>query len=116
LDKINIDKPILIGRMAKVSNGLLRSQNANAPYVILTKVRYSDRDVEVSIPHVAKYKDFVPVLVDDIISTGRTMIETIGHLNRNETPICIGVHAVFAENVSGTKRFWRQILLQHDST
>jgi ribose-phosphate pyrophosphokinase len=48
--------------------------------VILTKVRYSDRDVEVSIPHVAKYKDFVPVLVDDIISTGRTMIETI-HLN-----------------------------------
>jgi ribose-phosphate pyrophosphokinase len=49
--------------------------------VILTKVRYSDRDVEVSIPHVAKYKDFVPVLVDDIISTGRTMIETIGHLN-----------------------------------
>jgi ribose-phosphate pyrophosphokinase len=50
-------------------------------HVILTKVRYSDRDVEVSIPHVAKYKDFVPVLVDDIISTGRTMIETIGHLN-----------------------------------
>lgn len=49
--------------------------------MILTKVRYSDRDVEVSIPHVAKYKDFVPVLVDDIISTGRTMIETIGHLN-----------------------------------
>jgi ribose-phosphate pyrophosphokinase len=48
--------------------------------VILTKVRYGDRDVEVSIPHVAKYKDFVPVLVDDIISTGR-MIETIGHLN-----------------------------------
>jgi ribose-phosphate pyrophosphokinase len=52
--------------------------------VILTKVRYSDRDVEVSIPHVAKYKDFVPVLVDDIISTGRTMIETIGHLNNAE--------------------------------
>jgi ribose-phosphate pyrophosphokinase len=49
-------------------------------HVILTK-GYSDRDVEVSIPHVAKYKDFVPVLVDDIISTGRTMIETIGHLN-----------------------------------
>jgi ribose-phosphate pyrophosphokinase len=54
--------------MAKVSNGLLRSQkNANA--VILTKVRYGDRDVEVSIPHVAKYKDFVPVLVDDIDRT-----------------------------------------------
>jgi hypothetical protein len=38
-----------------VSNGLLRSQKMLAN-VILTKVRYSDRDVEVSIPHVAKYK------------------------------------------------------------
>jgi phosphoribosylpyrophosphate synthetase len=84
--------------------------------VILTKVRYSDRDVEVSIPHVAKYKDFVPVLVDDIISTGRTMIETIGHLNNAGTPICIGVHAVFAENLSGTKILAPgNYYLQHDS-
>jgi ribose-phosphate pyrophosphokinase len=31
LDKINIDKPILIGPMAKVSNGLLRSQKMLMP-------------------------------------------------------------------------------------
>jgi ribose-phosphate pyrophosphokinase len=76
------------------------AKNANAPYVILTKVRHGDSDVEVSIPHLEKYKDYVPVLVDDIISTGRTMIETISHLKNAgmKPPICIGVHAVFAKN------------------
>ncbi|MFT4983242.1 MAG: ribose-phosphate pyrophosphokinase [Flavobacterium sp.] len=99
--KHHIDKPILIGPDSESEQWVAEvAKNANAPYMILTKVRYSDRDVEVSIPHVAKYKDFVPVLVDDIISTGRTMIETIGHLNNAgmKPPICIGVHAVFAEN------------------
>ena len=40
------------------------------------------------------------MLVDDIISTARTMIETIQHLNNAEmkSPICIGVHAVFAND------------------
>ena len=39
-----------------------------------------------------------PVLVDDIISTGRTMIETLNHLRaaQMKPAICIGVHAVFA--------------------
>jgi hypothetical protein len=37
------------------------------------------------------------------------MIETIGHLNNAGMKLpSIGVHAVFAENASGTKRFWRQ--------
>jgi ribose-phosphate pyrophosphokinase len=38
------------------------------------------------------------VLVDDIASTGRTMIETIGHLKRAgmPSPVCIAVHGVFA--------------------
>jgi ribose-phosphate pyrophosphokinase len=42
--------------------------------------------------------DYTPVLVDDIISTGHTMIETIGHLRKlnMKAPVCIGVHAVFA--------------------
>jgi ribose-phosphate pyrophosphokinase len=80
--------------------------------VILTKVRYSDRDVEVSIPHVAKYKDFVPVLVDDIISTGRTMIETIGHLNNaGMKPLFVLAYMPFLKNVSGTKRFCARKLL-----
>jgi ribose-phosphate pyrophosphokinase len=64
----------------------------------LQKVRSGDKDVKVSVPHVAKYKDYTPVLVDDIISTGRTMIQTIVHLDnaKMKKAICIGIHGVFA--------------------
>ena len=39
-----------------------------------------------------------PVLVDDIISTAHTMIETVQHLRvaGMAPPVCIGVHPVFA--------------------
>lgn len=44
-----------------------------------------------------KYRKYTPVLVDDIISTARTMIATIKHLKKAgmNLPVCIGVHAVF---------------------
>lgn len=39
-----------------------------------------------------------PVLVDDIISTGHTLLETLAHLRRAglPAPVCVGVHAVMA--------------------
>lgn len=99
--KNNIVTPILIGPDGESEQWVSEvAKNANAPYIILTKIRRGDRDVEVSIPHFDTYKNHIPVLVDDIISTGRTMIETIGHLKTAgmKPPVCIGVHAVFAEN------------------
>ena len=40
------------------------------------------------------------MLIDDIVSTGHTMMETISHLKNINMPIpvCIGVHAVFAND------------------
>ena len=72
---------------------------AESPFVVLEKVRRGDRDVDVSVPQVDRWRERTPVLVDDIISTGRTMIETVGHLRRAglRPPVCVGVHAVFAE-------------------
>lgn len=99
--KYNIATPILIGPDGESEQWVSEvAKNANAPYMILTKIRHGDRNVEVSIPHFDLYKDYTPVLVDDIISTGRTMIETIAHLKTAgmKPPICIGVHAVFAGN------------------
>lgn len=99
--KTNIATPILIGPDGESEQWVSEvAKKANAPYLILTKIRHGDRDVKVSIPHIEIYKHHVPILVDDIISTGRTMIETIGHLkNAGMKPaICIGVHAVFAGN------------------
>jgi ribose-phosphate pyrophosphokinase len=97
----NIENPILIGPDEESEQWVsMVANNADAPFRVLKKIRHGDSDVEVSIPDVAHYKDATPVLVDDIISTGRTMIETIGHLKKEgmKPPICIGVHAVFAGN------------------
>lgn len=70
-----------------------------APHMILTKVRFGDREVSISAPSLAPLVDRTPVIVDDIISTGRTMIETIKQLIRIGTPppICVGIHGVFAD-------------------
>ncbi|MHB1278248.1 MAG: ribose-phosphate pyrophosphokinase [Bacteroidia bacterium] len=99
--KSNIHNPVLIGPDSESEQWVSEvANNAGAPYIVLTKIRYGDRNVEVSIPEVDKYKNHTPVLVDDIISTARTMIETVGHLKNAgmNPPICIGVHAVFAGN------------------
>jgi ribose-phosphate pyrophosphokinase len=99
--KLNIENPILIGPDSESEQWVSKiAQNANIPYTILTKTRYGDHEVEVSVPQIEKHKDCLPVLVDDIISTGQTMIETIGHLKNSgmKPPICIGVHPIFSGN------------------
>lgn len=76
------------------------AQRAQRPFIVLEKTRRGDRDVSVSVPDVARWRDHVPVLVDDIISTARTMIETVRHVRGAgmRAPWCIGVHAVFAQS------------------
>ncbi len=99
--KRNVQNPVLIGPDSESEQWVSQVANdAKAPFLILEKVRHGDRDVEVSEPQVKKYKDCIPVLVDDIISTGKTMIETIRLLKKSgmKPPICIGVHAIFADN------------------
>jgi len=99
--KNNIDKPVLIGPDAESEQWVADVANkAGAHFTVLKKIRHGDTDVEVSVPQVDEYKTYTPVLVDDIISTGRTMIETINHLKKAgmKAPVCIGVHAVFAGN------------------
>lgn len=99
--KENVENPVLIGPDAESEQWVSEvAKNAKAPFTVLQKVRHGDRDVEVSIPDVDKYKNATPILVDDIISTARTMIETVQHLtNLGLKPsICIGIHAVFSGN------------------
>jgi len=97
--KFNISKPLLIGPDEESAQWVSDvAQKAGAPYMVLTKIRHGDRDVDVSLPDVTAYHDYTPVLIDDIISTARTMIETVGHLKtlKMKPPICIAIHAIFA--------------------
>lgn len=97
--RAEVSSPLLIGPDSESGQWVSEVATvAEAPYVVLEKRRRGDRDVEVSVPEVERWRKHTPVLVDDIISTARTMIETVRHLHAAglAAPVCIGVHAVFA--------------------
>ncbi|EHL30718.1 ribose-phosphate pyrophosphokinase [Legionella drancourtii] len=99
--KMNVPNPILIGPDAESSQWVSEiALKIDAPFLILEKVRKGDNLVETSMPNIELYRDLTPILVDDIISTAATMIETVTHLKslKMKAPICIGVHALFSGN------------------
>ncbi len=99
--RANVTNPILIGPDSESQQWVSEvARESKAPHLVLEKTRHGDRDVVVSIPDPSKLQGRTPVLIDDIISTARTMIMAIQHLSRQHTPppVCIGVHGVFAEN------------------
>lgn len=72
---------------------------AGVPWLVMQKQRSGDREVAIAMHGLEQYRHLRPVLADDIISTGRTMAETAQQLITAgfQAPICLGVHAVFAE-------------------
>lgn len=97
----NIKNPVLIGPDSESKQWVARiAEQAGAPFTVLEKTRYSDKQVDISIPQVNEYRAHTPVLVDDIISTAQTMIATVKHLQEAgmARPVCIGIHALFAGN------------------
>lgn len=94
----HIQNPLLIGPDAESMQWVKDiARKLNTTYLVLEKNRKGDNDVEVSIPHIEKYRDFIPCVCDDIISTGMTMMGTVKNLKllSMKPPICIGVHALF---------------------
>ena len=97
----NVESPVLIGPDAESEQWVSAVAGiAGAPHVVLEKIRRGDRDVSVSIPDPAALRGRTPVLVDDIISTGHTMMAAARHALAQglPAPVCVGVHAVFAGN------------------
>lgn len=97
--KANIPNAVLVGPDEESEQWVKEvAAGAGAPYFVLRKNRKGDSDVEVFLPEVSKYKNFRPVLVDDIISTARTMVETVLQLKKAgfQTPVKLGVHGIFA--------------------
>lgn len=94
-----VAQPLLIGPDSESAQWVAAvAGDAGAPHVVLEKIRRGDRDVDVSVPDVERCRERTPVLVDDIVSTARTMIETVGHLQDSgmRPPVCVAVHGVFA--------------------
>ncbi len=98
--RANIHQPLLIGPDEESAQWVRDvAQRADVPFVVLSKTRHGDRDVVVSVPDVEHWRAHTPVLIDDIVSTARTMIETVAHLRRAglAAPVCVAVHAIFAQ-------------------
>jgi ribose-phosphate pyrophosphokinase len=103
----NVRDPLILGpdreseRWAAIISAPLR-----APHAVMAKIRSGDRAVRVDSPSLSAWRGRAPVLVDDIISTGRTMAAAIGALRAQgfAPPVCIGVHAIFAGDALETLR------------
>jgi ribose-phosphate pyrophosphokinase len=99
--KGQVSAPVLIGPDSESEQWVAEVANkAGAPYLIFRKERHGDEQVEISAPDLLPYRLHTPVLIDDIISTGHTMMETIAHLRSQDlqSAVCIAVHGIFARN------------------
>jgi ribose-phosphate pyrophosphokinase len=94
-----VQRPVLVGPDAESVQWVSAvAERCGAPFVILEKTRRGDRDVSITAPDGA-WNGHTPVVIDDIVSTGRTMIEATRQLRAagSAPPMCVAIHAVFAD-------------------
>lgn len=98
--KRNVNTPIIVGPDSESEQWVSEVANEiGAPFTVLEKIRQGDRKVEIQIKEAERLNQHTPVLVDDIISTGRTMIEATRLIVANgfSAPFCVAVHGIFAD-------------------
>ena len=96
-----IDQPLLVGPDSESAQWVSEvAQRAKVPFVVLQKVRVDDRTVVVSVPDVERWRGHTPVLIDDIISTGHTLIQAAERLQQAglRPPMALAVHGVYADH------------------
>lgn len=99
--RTNVVQPLIVGPDSESDQWVSRiAAAAQCPHVVLGKRRFGDRDVKIDLPDLSAWRGRRPVLVDDIISSGATMIEAARLLVAAgmPKPVCIGVHALFAKD------------------
>jgi ribose-phosphate pyrophosphokinase len=96
----HVDRPVLVGPDAESAQWVTDVANrVGAPSVVMRKERRSDRVVEVSAPDMEAYRQHTPVVVDDVVSSAQTMVETVRRLVGAglRAPVCVAVHALFSD-------------------
>lgn len=80
------------------------ARTLDAPFVVASKERRGDRDVTVHLPGIDRWKGCTPVVVDDIISSGLSMVGALRQLDPQvfQPAVCIGVHGIFADGALAT--------------
>lgn len=98
----NVTDPVIVGpdiESEQWVSGVARL--IGAPHFVLTKSRTGDRRVSVTLPDIEPFAHRRPVIVDDIGSSGQTLVAAVRELNGAgfETSCCIVVHALFDRKV-----------------
>ena len=97
--RVNVPDAVLLGPDSESQQWVAEvARLAGRPYEVLRKIRTGDRQVEVSVPENDRLRHGTPVILDDIASSGRTMVRAIERLIEAGTapPVCLVIHAVFA--------------------
>ncbi len=119
----HVQNPMLIGPDAESEQWVrAMAEPAGLEYAVATKERLGDRSVRTKLPDVS-YQDRTIVLVDDMASTGRTLIAVASQLKfRGAGAIhCLVTHALFADDATrqlqeaGIEQIWSADSISHPS-
>ena len=97
----NIKNPLIVGPDWESYKWAQKvAEHIGCDYVILQKVRYSGRKVKVTLNKKIDISNKSVVFVDDMISTGNTILEAAKNIRRLGAKkfICVAVHGIFVEN------------------
>ncbi|MES2631756.1 MAG: ribose-phosphate diphosphokinase [Pseudomonadota bacterium] len=95
----HVRHPLVVGPDAESEQWVSHvARLAGAPSAVLSKKRHGDRDVSVYAMPEGAWHGHTPVLLDDIVSSGETLVAASAALQQAGLgpPICIAVHALFA--------------------
>lgn len=95
-----LDNPLLLGPDSESRQWVAAiADSANLDYVVASKERFGDRDVRVTLP-ATTYQRRNVVLVDDVASTGKTLLAVAEQLQTHQ-PASVSVlvdHALFVND------------------
>lgn len=94
-----ISNPLLVGPDAESEQWVsAAAARIGCPWTVLQKTRSGDRSVQVSGSFEPGWSTLEPVLLDDVLSTGHTLMEACRLLRENgmRSPRIAVVHAIFA--------------------
>ncbi len=99
--KVHVPRPVIVGpdeeSLQWVEDVAAR---VGCPHAVLRKRRLGDHEVQIELPPLDRLAGRTPVLLDDIISSGRTLAVALRELRgAGHLPgVCIGVHGLFADD------------------
>ena len=94
-----VARPLIIGPDGESAQWATDvAARVGAPVVVVDKLRNGDRDVASTPPALQSFSGLTPVLLDDIASSGRTLVAVLEHLRGAglAPPVCAVVHGLFA--------------------